>query len=164
MSADFLELPAYAPIRPLLLDPEVTEIMINGHREVFVERRGRMELSPFTFDSEQALNNLIELIVRPSGRSVDATWPYVDCRLPDGSRVNVIIPPLSLGGATVTIRKFTHTLKAVDDLVRNETLSAPMAELHKRVGSRAGGRRGAQRGCLAQFRIGVHRGVGRRQL
>ncbi|MHC4415640.1 MAG: CpaF family protein [Planctomycetota bacterium] len=126
---DFLELPGYAPIRPLMLDPEVTEIMINGHREVFVERRGRMELSPFKFESEQQLKSLIELIVRPSGRSVDATWPYVDCRLPDGSRVNVIIPPLSLDGPAVTIRKFTQSLKDLDDLVRIGTLSEAMAEL-----------------------------------
>ncbi len=129
MNTDFLAQPAYTPIRPLLEDPEVTEIMINGPGEVFVERRGRMELSPFRFDSELQLNHLIELITRPTGRTVNTSMPYVDCRLPDGSRVNVIIPPLSLGGAAITIRRFTQTLRVVDDLVRNETMSPPMAEL-----------------------------------
>lgn len=85
MPADFLGLPGFEPIRSLMLDPDVTEIMINGPRKVFVERRGRMELTPFQFENERQLNNLIEMIVRPSGRSVDAQWPYVDCRLPDGS-------------------------------------------------------------------------------
>ena len=129
MPSDFLQMPGFEPIRPLMLDPEVTEIMINGPRQVFMERRGRMELAPFKFDSERQLNTLIELMVRPSGRSVDAQTPYVDCRLPDGSRVNVIIPPLSLGGPAVTIRKFTQSLKEVKDLVRAGTLSEPMAEL-----------------------------------
>jgi pilus assembly protein CpaF len=129
MSTDFLKLPGYAPIRPLLLDPDVTEIMINGPGQIFVERRGRMELSPFRFEDERQLSQLIELIARPTGRTVNTTSPYVDCRLPDGSRVNIIIPPLCLGGAAVTIRKFTRTLVAVDDLVSNQTLSAPMADL-----------------------------------
>lgn len=129
MPVDFLELPGYAPIRPLMLDPDVTEIMINGARKVFAERRGRMELTPFHFESERQLNNLIELIVQPSGRSVDAARPYVDCRLPDGSRVNVIISPLSVNGPAVTIRKFTQSLKEVQDLVRVGTLSEPMAHL-----------------------------------
>jgi pilus assembly protein CpaF len=129
MPADFLQLPGFGPIRPLMLDPEVTEIMINGPRQVFMERRGRMELAPFKFESDRQLNTLIEQMTRPSGRSVDAQAPYVDCRLPDGSRVNVIIPPLSLGGPAVTIRKFTQTIKEVKDLVDAGTLNEPMAEL-----------------------------------
>jgi pilus assembly protein CpaF len=126
---DFLGLPGLRPIRSLLIDPEVTEIMINGPRKVFVEREGRMQPVDLTFDSERQLNLLIETIVRPSGRMLDAQTPYVDCRLPDGSRVNIVLPPLSLGGAAVTIRKFTGRVRSLQDLVRMETVSPDMATL-----------------------------------
>lgn len=123
-----LDLPAIAPIRPLLEDPDVTEIMINGPKQVYVERKGTMELSPLHFRDENALRFLVETIVGPTGRSVNESTPYVDFRLEDGSRVNVILPPVALGGATVTIRKFTATLKGIADLVGVGTLTARMAD------------------------------------
>jgi pilus assembly protein CpaF len=127
--SDFLDLPGLAPIRPMLADPQVTEIMINGPEQLYVEKGGRMlpVKSPFTDVSQ--LNFLVETLLRFSGRSVDTSNPYVNARLPDGSRINVIIPPLSLDGATVTIRKFTRSLREVTDLVKIDTLTDRMAYL-----------------------------------
>lgn len=125
--ARYLELPGFEPIRPLLEDPLVTEIMVNGTSRVFVEREGALRDSGLRVPDERALGLLVESIVRPTGRSLDAQMPYVDCRLPDGSRVNVILSPLSVGGTAITIRRATKDLRAISDLVANGTLSAPMA-------------------------------------
>lgn len=125
----FLDHPSIGPIRDLMLDPEVTEIMINGPDQVYVERRGVMELAPLRFASAQQLDLLIGALLQPSGRSVSASSPYVDFRLPDGSRGNAVIPPLAVDGAAVTIRKFTKQLAKVGDLLRVGTLSKRMAHL-----------------------------------
>ena len=106
---NFLDHPSVEPIRPLMMDPEVTEIMINGPSQVYVERRGVMQPCPLQFTDDRELELLIGALLQPMGRSVSASAPYVDFRLPDGSRGNVIIPPLALNGPVVTIRKFTKT-------------------------------------------------------
>jgi pilus assembly protein CpaF len=121
--------PGIAPIRDLLLDPQVTEIMINGCEQVYVERGGRFELTPLKFPTPRQLEFLIESLLRPSNRAVDTANPFVDFRLPDGSRVNVIIPPLSIDGPAITIRKFTKTLATMADLMKIGTISERMARL-----------------------------------
>jgi pilus assembly protein CpaF len=126
---NFLDHPSVEPIRPLMMDPEVTEIMINGPSQVYVERRGVMQPCPLQFTDERELELLIGALLQPMGRSVSASAPYVDFRLPDGSRGNVIIPPLALNGPVVTIRKFTKTLTTVADLIRAGTLSKRMAQM-----------------------------------
>lgn len=115
-----------APIRPLLEDQAITEIMINGSKQVFVERGGRMQQLPPVFTDDQQLDFLVETLLRGTGRSVDARSPYVDSRLPDGSRVNIIIPPLCLQGPSITIRKFTRSLKEIKDLVKIGTMTDRM--------------------------------------
>jgi pilus assembly protein CpaF len=116
------------PVERLLKDPEVSEIMVNGADDVYVERKGRIERAgDLVFEGEGQVLHLIERIVAPLGLRVDESSPYVDARLPDGSRVNAIIPPLSLCGPVVTIRKFTIRPFTPDDLVRLGTLTEPMA-------------------------------------
>ena len=121
--------PAVEPIRDLMLDPEVTEIMINGPDQVYVERHGVMEPHALQFRDEEALYLLVGALLQPQGRSVSPSAPYVDFRLPDGSRGNVIVPPLAVNGPVVTIRKFTKQIAAVADLMRVGTLSKRMAHL-----------------------------------
>ena len=116
----------FGPITPLLKDPEVTEIMVNGPRQVYVERGGRLELTGVTFRDDQHVMHVIEKIVAPLGRRIDESAPMVDARLPDGSRVNAIIPPLALNGPTVTIRKFFQDPLTVDDLMAFGTLTREM--------------------------------------
>ena len=111
------------PLEPLLQDPEVTEIMINHHKQVFVERAGRIELSPTAFEDERQLRTVIDRIVSSVGRRVDESSPMCDARLRDGSRVNVVLPPLVLGGACMTIRKFSQQRLGGEDLVRVGTMS-----------------------------------------
>jgi len=121
--------PALQPIRALLADPQVTEIMISGPEKVFVERRGVMEPAGVRFRDADQLERLIGALLQPSGRSVSAMTPYCDFRLPDGSRGNVVIPPVAVDGPAVTIRKFTRTLSKIGDLVAAGTLSKRMAHL-----------------------------------
>jgi pilus assembly protein CpaF len=125
----FFDHPALAPIRPLMLDPDITEIVINGPARTFVERRGVFQLLPPLFASDDQLMQAIQVLLQPTGRDVSAAAPYVDFRLPDGSRGNVVIPPVSVNGPAVTIRKFTRTLRSLDDLLRCGTLSRRMALL-----------------------------------
>ncbi len=122
------EILGYGPIEPLLNDESVTEIMVNGPRSVFVEQNGRLFRTDVRFRDDDHVMRVIERIVSPLGRRVDESQPYVDARLPDGSRVNVIIPPLSLIGPVITIRKFAKRPLAPDDLVRLGTISAPMID------------------------------------
>ena len=119
--------PAVEPIRDLLLDPRITEIMINGPGTLYVEMDGRMTPVRRRFDSARAVQQLMDRLLEPTGRSISTAAPYTDFRLPDGSRVNVIIPPVSLDGPTITIRKFTKRLKEIDDLVAVGTMSDRMA-------------------------------------
>lgn len=116
----------FGPITPLLKDPEVTEIMVNGPRQVYVERGGMLELTGVTFRDDQHVMHVIDKIVAPLGRRIDESVPMVDARLPDGSRVNAIIPPLALNGPTVTIRKFFQDPLTVDDLLTLGTLTREM--------------------------------------
>jgi len=110
------------PLEPLLEDPEVDEIMVNGSRSVLVERGGRIEATSVTFDSDAALLHVIERILSPLGRRVDEAVPLADARLPDGSRVNCVIPPLSLDGPLLTIRRFRRRGFTPAELVGNATL------------------------------------------
>ena len=116
------------PIEPLLRDPEVSEVMVNGADDCYVERRGRLEkVESGLFEGEEAVLHVIERIVGPLGLRADESCPYVDARLPDGSRVHVILPPLSLCGPVLTIRKFSFVPYTAQDLVRMGTISPRMA-------------------------------------
>jgi pilus assembly protein CpaF len=121
------DLTGFGPINPLLLDPDVTEVMVNGPNQVYVERGGKLEPAFIQFRDDEHVLNVIEKIVAPIGRRVDESSPMVDARLPDGSRVNIIIPPLSLNGPTITIRKFSKDPYTIEDLIRFGTVSREMA-------------------------------------
>jgi pilus assembly protein CpaF len=112
------EILGFGPLEPLLADESITEIMVNGPHRVFIERQGKLEKVKISFESDEHLMRIIDRIVSPLGRRIDESSPYVDARLPDGSRVNAIIPPLALNGPTLTIRKFSKTPLTVDDLIR----------------------------------------------
>ena len=115
------------PLEPLLADPEVDEVMVNGGGSVYVERAGRIEPAAVGFAGESELMHAIERILAPLGRRVDEASPLCDARLPDGSRVNVVIPPLAVDGPCLTIRRFQRGGFSLDDLVENGTLPAPLA-------------------------------------
>jgi pilus assembly protein CpaF len=117
------------PLEPLLADPGISEIMVNGFEKVFVERQGRIQFSGTRFNDNGHLMKVIEKIVSRVGRRIDESSPMVDARLPDGSRVNAIVPPLALDGPTLTIRRFAVVPLRMTDLVAKQALSAPMAEL-----------------------------------
>jgi pilus assembly protein CpaF len=102
------EILGYGPIEPLLADDSITEVMVNGPSAVYIERAGRIEPTDYRFESEEHVLRIIDRIVSPLGRRIDESQPYVDARLPDGSRVNAVIPPLSLVGPILTIRKFSR--------------------------------------------------------
>ena len=106
------------PLEDLIADSTVTEIMVNNKNQVFVERSGKLELTTKKFTSNSQVRTIIERILAPLGRRIDESSPYVDARLPDGSRVNAIIPPLSLTGPTLTIRKFAKERYSMDDLIK----------------------------------------------
>ena len=115
----FAELRGFGPIQSLLDDPTVTEIMVNGAARVFAERGGRLESTEVSFADDNHLMRIIDKIISPLGRRLDEAMPMVDARLPDGSRVNAIIPPISLCGPAVTIRKFSKVPLTPEDLVTN---------------------------------------------
>jgi pilus assembly protein CpaF len=119
------------PLEKLLRDPTIDEIMVNGPHNVYIERRGKIEKVAITFDSDAHVERIIDRIVSPLGRRVDEGQPYVDARLPDGSRVNVIIPPLALIGPTVTIRKFKKVPFTLDEAVKNGTFSGEFVQFIK---------------------------------
>ena len=122
------EMLGLGPIEPLLKDESITEVMINGPKQIFVERAGKLSLTKVQFHDEAHLMNIVERILSPLGRRVDEASPLVDARLADGSRVNIIIHPLSLVGPCVTIRKFSKTALSVDNLISFGTLSEDMAD------------------------------------
>jgi pilus assembly protein CpaF len=122
------EILGLGPIEPLLKDESITEVMINGPKKIFVERKGKLQLTNVQFHDDAHLMTIIERIVSPLGRRIDESSPLVDARLQDGSRVNAIVPPLSLIGPCVTIRKFTKNPLSIDNLVGFGTLSEEMAE------------------------------------
>jgi pilus assembly protein CpaF len=118
----------YGPIQPLLDDPDVTEIMVNGPKSVYVEKGGHLSKTGVTFENNQEVMRVIERIILPLGRRVDADTPTVDARLPDGSRVNAVIPPVAIDGASITIRKFRKDKLSIGQLIEFGSLTAPMAE------------------------------------
>jgi len=123
------EILGHGPLEPYLRDPEVTEIMVNGHDQIYVERGGRLYPVDVAFADERHLRRTIDKIVSRVGRRVDEASPMVDARLPDGSRVNAVVPPVALDGSLLTIRKFAADPFTVDDLINFGTLTPPVAEL-----------------------------------
>ncbi len=117
----------YGPINPLLLDSDVTEVMVNGPDMVYIEKKGRIQLTDIKFRDDDQVMQVIDKIVAPLGRRIDESSPMVDARLPDGSRVNAIIPPLSLVGPVLTIRKFARVPYTIEDLINMKSLNREMA-------------------------------------
>jgi pilus assembly protein CpaF len=122
------EMLGLGPIEPLLADPQVSDILVNGPHQIFVERRGRLEPTAIRFEDEQHLLRVIDRIVSRVGRRIDEMSPMVDARLPDGSRVNAVVAPLALDGPLLAIRRFAVQDWQMKDLVAGQTLSAAMAE------------------------------------
>jgi pilus assembly protein CpaF len=118
----------YGPINPLLLDPEITEVMVNGPYKVYVEKHGKIKLTAVKFRDNDQVMNVIDKIVSPLGRRIDESSPMVDARLPDGSRVNAIIPPLALNGPSITIRKFSKDPYTIENLIEFGTVTRDMAQ------------------------------------
>ena len=122
------EILGLGPLEPLLADESITEIMVNGPKKIFVERAGKIQRINITFESDEHLMRIIERIVAPLGRRIDESSPTVDARLKDGSRVNAVIPPISLQGPVLTIRKFFATPLTVEDLIRFGTITEEAME------------------------------------
>jgi len=125
------EILGYGPIEPLLADETITEIMVNGAQNIYIERKGMLERVNASFESDEHLMRIIDRIVAPLGRRIDESSPYVDARLPDGSRVNAIIPPLSLVGPVLTIRKFAKTPFTVENMIDFGTITPEAIEFLK---------------------------------
>ncbi|MES2503139.1 MAG: CpaF family protein [Pseudomonadota bacterium] len=117
------------PLEPLLNDPTISDILVNGHSQVYIERKGKLELTNITFQDDKHLLNIIERIVSRVGRRVDESSPMVDARLADGSRVNAIIPPLAIDGPVMSIRRFSVTPLQTEDLVKLKSLTPDMSKL-----------------------------------
>lgn len=122
------EVMGFGPLSVLLNDPSVTEIMVNGPETIYAEKDGRTILTEIRFDDMRHLMQTIEKMLSPTQRRVDESSPFVDASLPDGSRVNIILPPLSLLGPVVTIRKFSQELATMEDLIKRDTLTETMAQ------------------------------------
>jgi pilus assembly protein CpaF len=128
------EMLGFGPLEPLLSDPTVSDILVNTHAQVYVERQGRLELTDIAFSDNAHLMKIIEKIVSRVGRRVDESSPMVDARLPDGSRVNAIIPPLAVDGPILSIRRFSVKPLAIEDLLALKSLTPPMAEMLQALG------------------------------
>jgi pilus assembly protein CpaF len=122
------EVTGFGPIQPLLEDEDISEVMVNGPKKVFIEKKGRLIKSPVTFDDDDHVLRVIDRIILPLGRRVDADTPTVDARLPDGSRVNAVIPPVSIDGPSITIRKFKKDKLSIQQLIDYGSLTSQMAE------------------------------------
>jgi len=122
------EMTGFGPIQPLLDDPDVSEVMVNGPKKVFIEKGGKLTKTGVTFDDDDHVERIIDRIILPLGRHVDADSPTVDARLPDGSRVNAIIRPVAIDGPSITIRKFKKDKLTVDQLVEFGSVTKNMAE------------------------------------
>lgn len=125
------EIMGFGPLEPLLRDNSIDEIMVNGPNMIYIERHGKIERVPARFDGDSHVYRIIDRIVAPLGRRVDEGQPFVDARLPDGSRVNVIIPPLALNGPTITIRKFAKTPMTAEDLIKRNAFTNEFNEFIK---------------------------------
>lgn len=122
------ELLGFGPIQPLLDDPDVSEVMVNGPKKVYVEKKGHLVKTGVTFENNQHVLKIIDRIILPLGRRVDADAPTVDARLPDGSRVNAVIMPVAIDGPSITIRKFRKDKLTMQQLIDFGSITAPMAE------------------------------------
>jgi len=125
------EILGFGPLEPLLRDPSITEIMVNGPKNVYIERGGKIERAPASFENNDHVMRIIDRIVAPLGRRVDETSPTVDARLPDGSRVNAVIPPISLVGPTLTIRKFAKIPLTIENLIEYGSITPEVVEFAK---------------------------------
>ena len=131
LDAILSEIMGFGPIDPLLNDDSISEIMINGPKQVYIERKGKLIKTDVTFQNNEHVMRIIERIVAPLGRRIDESSPMVDARLPDGSRVNVVIPPIAIKGPTVTIRKFSKKPLQIEDLIRYGSVTARSADFLK---------------------------------
>ena len=122
------DLLGFGPIQPLLDDEAVSEIMVNGARKVYIERKGKIIRTNITFENDYQVLKLIDRIILPLGRRIDSDSPTVDARLPDGSRVNAVIPPVAIDGPSITIRKFQKGKLTIDQLIANNSLTRNMAD------------------------------------
>jgi pilus assembly protein CpaF len=122
------EILGFGPLEPLLADESVTEIMVNGPKNVFIEQKGMITRANVSFESDEHVMRILDRIVAPLGRRIDESSPLVDARLPDGSRVNAVIKPVALCGPTITIRKFSKKPLTVDDLIRFGSMTKEIAE------------------------------------
>lgn len=125
----FNSIRGFGILNSIIEDEDVTEIMINGHNNVFIEKKGKIYKCEESFESEEKLNDLIQRIVGKAGREVNQANPIVDTRLPDGSRVNVVLAPISLRGSTVTIRKFSKNPMTIEKLIEYKSITAEVAKL-----------------------------------
>lgn len=122
------ELVGFGPLQALLNDPEISEIMVNSPRKVYIERNGKLMQTDIAFDSDQQVLHIIDRIILPLGRRIDADSPTVDARLPDGSRVNAVIPPVAIDGPSITIRKFQKDRLSINQLIELGSITKFMAE------------------------------------
>ena len=122
------DLLGFGPIQPLLMDPDITEVMVNGPKSVYVEKKGKLTKSSVVFDDDNHVLQIIDRIILPLGRRVDADSPTVDARLPDGSRVNAVVPPVAIDGPSITIRKFSKERLGIDALIDFGSITEKMAE------------------------------------
>lgn len=125
------ELMGYGPLQSLLEDPTISEIMVNGPKQIYIERDGVLLDTPLTFDDDVHLQRVIDRIIRPLGRSVDRDTPLMDARLPDGSRVNIVIPPVAIDGASITIRKFLKNKLTMQEIIEMGSLTPAMSNFLK---------------------------------
>src|SRR5262245_60661150 len=116
------------PITPLLLDEEVSDVLVNTHRQVYIERNGKLELTSISFRDEAHLRHIIDCIIWRVGRRIDDSTPLVDARLPDGSRVNAIIPPAALDGPILSIRRFRRRALSIDDLIELKSMTPEIGQ------------------------------------
>jgi pilus assembly protein CpaF len=122
------EILGYGPLQPLLDDPDISEIMVNGKDNIFIEQKGKLTRANITFESDEQILRVIDRIILPLGRRIDADSPTVDARLPDGSRVNAVIPPVAIDGPTITIRKFGKNRLNMSQLIEKGSLTQNMAK------------------------------------
>ncbi len=122
------ELLGYGPLQPLLNDPDVSEVMVNGPKSVYIEKKGKLIKTSVTFDNDDHVLQIIDRIILPLGRHVDADNPTVDARLPDGSRVNAVVPPVAIDGPSITIRKFSEEKLGIGALIDIGSITEKMAE------------------------------------
>ena len=122
------DLLGYGPLQPLLDDPDISEVMVNGPNRVYIERKGKLTKTNITFENNDAVLRVIEKIILPLGRRIDSESPTVDARLPDGSRVNAVIEPVAIDGPTLTIRKFMRDKLSIDQLINYGSITRNMAD------------------------------------